>query len=88
MVATFHARVTIDPNPFSYDVSTHFYAQVTFTNSNRSNVIPLSVLDSKGGYFIKDASITNSQPYVTDILDLNVTYVLELTEGNQSARPS
>ena len=54
-------------------------------------LISLSVLDSldgKGGYLIKDVSITNSQPYVTDILDLNATYILELTEGSQSAQPS
>ena len=81
--------MTINSDPFSYDVHTPFYAQVTFAKSDRSNSTSLSVLDGKGGYLIKDVSITNSQPYVTtDILDLNATYILELTEGNQSAQPS
>ena len=80
--------MTINSNPFSYNVHTPFKIQATFTNSDQSNAILLSVPDGRGNYFIKDVSITNSQPYVTDILDLNVTYTLELTKCNQSTKPS
>ena len=80
--------MTINTNPFSYNVNTPFHAQVTFTNSDQLDAISLSVPNGKGGYLIKDVSITNSQPYVTDILDLNVTYTLELTKCNQSTKPS
>jgi hypothetical protein len=80
--------VTITTNPFLYDVNTPFYAQVTFTNSDLSTVISLSVPDGKGGYLIKDVNITNSQPYVTNILDLNQTYKLELKKSGKSAQPS
>ena len=78
--------MTIICNPFSYDVNTPFYAQVAFTN-DLSNPISLSVPDCKGGYLIKDVTITNRQPYLIDILDLNQTYTLELTKGDKSAQP-
>ena len=58
------------PNPFSYDVHTLFYAQVTFTNSDQWNTVFLSVQDSCNVYLIKDVS----QSCITDILDLNKTY--------------
>lgn len=49
------------------------YKHATFTNSDQSNAISLSVSDGEGGYLIKDVSIINSQPYVANILDLNPT---------------
>jgi hypothetical protein len=64
-----------------------FKVHVTFTNPGPST-ISLSIPDGQGGYLIKDVSITKSQPYVTDLLDLNHTYTLELKWGDRRAQPS
>jgi hypothetical protein len=81
--------VTIQTNPFSYDVNPPFYAQVMFTSSNpnQSNTISLSIPDGQGGYLIKDVSITTNSPCTTNVLDVYAIYTLELTLGGVSAKP-
>ena len=80
--------MTVNSNPFSYDVHTPFYAQVKFTNSDPWMTISLSVLVGND-YLIEAVGIANGQSYVTDILNLNATYTLKLqTEDKKIDLPS
>ena len=80
--------MTINSNPFSYVVHTPFYAQVAFNNSDPWMTISLSVLVGNE-YLIEAVGIANHQSYITDILNLNVTYTLKLqTEDRKIDLPS